>query len=59
MSVLNKWVIGEQYYVLQKGSVVNGLKFPLWNEEDPGSKSTLLYEYVALYIFEIKSLRCC
>ncbi|KAK0454341.1 hypothetical protein EV421DRAFT_1756269 [Armillaria borealis] len=34
----------EQYYVLQKGSVVNGLKFPLWNEEDPGSKSTLLYE---------------
>ncbi|PBK88494.1 cysteine proteinase [Armillaria gallica] len=42
MSVLNKWATGEQYYVLQKGSVVNGLKFPLWNEEDPGSKSTLL-----------------
>ncbi|KAK0183648.1 hypothetical protein F5146DRAFT_1085661 [Armillaria mellea] len=34
----------EQYYVLQKGSVVNGLKFPLWDEEDPGSKSTSLYE---------------
>ncbi|SJK98157.1 uncharacterized protein ARMOST_01418 [Armillaria ostoyae] len=34
----------EQYYVLQKGSIVNGLKFPLWNEEDLGSKSALLYE---------------
>ncbi|KAG7449916.1 cysteine proteinase [Guyanagaster necrorhizus] len=34
----------EQYYVLQKGSVVNGLKFPMWDEGDPGTKSTSLYE---------------
>ncbi|KAK0459293.1 uncharacterized protein EV420DRAFT_1677658, partial [Desarmillaria tabescens] len=34
----------EQDYVLQKGSVVNGLKFPMWDEEDPDRKSTSLYE---------------